>query len=173
MEIRREWEYHRHNGPAWPDPESNGCLLNVNNESRLQPFHLAIPVDNLTDARAFYGDLLGCTEGRSNAHWVDFNFFGHQLVVYLDPRNDRNTTALESPVDGHGVPVPHFGLVMEMDDWVAFRDRLQAAAVQFVIEPTIRFKGQVGEQATLFFRDPAGNNLEIKAFASPDQLFAK
>lgn len=145
----------------------------MNNESRLQPFHLAIPVNSLTDARAFYGDLLGCTEGRSNAFWVDFNFFGHQLVVYLDKRNDRNTTALESPVDGHGVPVPHFGLVMEMDDWAAFRDRLQTAAVQFVIEPTIRFKGQVGEQATLFFRDPAGNNLEIKAFASPDQLFAK
>jgi len=145
----------------------------MKNESRLQPFHLAIPVNSLTDARAFYGDLLGCTEGRSNAFWVDFNFFGHQLVVYLDKRNDRNTTALESPVDGHGVPVPHFGLVMEMDDWAAFRDRLQAADVQFVIEPTIRFKGQVGEQATLFFRDPAGNNLEIKAFASPDQLFAK
>ena len=145
----------------------------MNNESCLQPFHLAIPVDSLTDARAFYGDLLGCTKGRSDALWVDFNFFGHQLVVYLDKRNDRNTTALDSPVDGHGVPVPHFGLVMEMDDWAAFRDRLQAAAVQFVIKPTIRFKGQAGEQATLFFRDPAGNKLEIKAFAGSDQLFAK
>ena len=141
--------------------------------NNLRPFHLAISVDSLTAARAFYGGLLGCTEGRSNELWVDFNFFGHQLVVHLDTQNDRNPTALENPVDGHGVPVPHFGLVVEMDDWVEFRDRLQAAAVQFVIEPNIRFKGQVGEQATLFFRDPAGNNLEIKAFARADQLFAK
>ncbi len=145
----------------------------MNNINNLKPFHLAIPVDNLADARAFYGGLLDCTEGRSSELWVDFNFFGHQLVVHLDTRGDRNTTGLENPVDGHGVPVPHFGLVMDMDDWAAFRDRLQAAAVHFVIEPTIRFKGQAGEQATLFFRDPAGNNIEIKAFASPDQLFAK
>ena len=145
----------------------------MNKESGLLPFHLAIPVDSLTDARAFYGGLLGCTEGRSNESWVDFNFFGHQLVVHLDTRNDRKTTAMKNPVDGDGVPVPHFGLVTDMDSWAPFRDRLQAAAVDFVVEPTIRFKGKVGEQATLFFRDPAGNNLEIKAFAEPDQLFAK
>jgi extradiol dioxygenase family protein len=141
-------------------------------EPRLQPFHLAIPVDNLADARAFYGSLLGCAVGRSSELWVDFDFFGHQLVVHLDARDERKTTALRNPVDGHGVPVPHFGLVMKMDDWVVFSERLQAAAVKFVIEPTIRFAGQSGEQATLFFRDPAGNNLEIKAFANPDQLFA-
>ncbi len=145
--------------------------MNITN--KLRPFHLAIPVDSLTDARAFYGGLMGCTEGRSSEYWIDFNFFGHQLVVHLDQRDDRNTTRLENPVDGHGVPIPHFGIVMDMDDWTAFRDRLQAAAVQFVIEPTIRFQGKTGEQATLFFRDPAGNNLEIKAFASADQLFAK
>jgi len=145
----------------------------VNITNKLRPFHLAIPVDSLTDARAFYGGLMGCTEGRSSEYWIDFNFFGHQLVVHLDQRDDRNTTRLENPVDGHGVPIPHFGIVMDMDDWTAFRDRLQAAAVQFVIEPTIRFQGKTGEQATLFFRDPAGNNLEIKAFASADQLFAK
>ena len=145
--------------------------MNITN--KLRPFHLAIPVDSLTDARAFYGELLGCTEGRSSEYWIDFNFFGHQLVVHLDQRDDRNTTRLENPVDGHGVPIPHFGIVMDMDDWKTFRDRLQAAAVQFVIEPTIRFQGKTGEQATLFFRDPAGNNLEIKAFARVDQLFAK
>jgi len=143
------------------------------NSKGLQPFHLAIPVDDLAEARAFYGGLLGCTEGRSSKLWVDFNFFGHQLVVHLDTRDDRKSTVLKNPVDGHGVPVPHFGLVMSMDDWEAFRDRLHAAAVTFVIEPTIRFKGKAGEQATLFFRDPAGNNLEIKAFANPDRLFAK
>jgi extradiol dioxygenase family protein len=142
-------------------------------QANLQPFHLAIPVDNLEKARAFYGGLLGCAEGRSSELWVDFNLFGHQLVVHLDTRDDRNATALKNPVDGHGVPVPHFGLVMTMDDWETFRDRLQAAPVQFVIEPTIRFKGQTGEQATMFFRDPAGNNLEIKAFAIPGRLFSK
>jgi hypothetical protein len=141
--------------------------------NNLKPFHLAIPVDSLADARAFYGGLLGCTEGRSSELWVDFIFFGHQLVVHLDTRADRNTTALENPVDGHDVPVPHFGVVMDMGDWAAFRDRLLAADVEFVIDPAIRFKGQVGEQATLFFRDPAGNNLEFKAFANPDQLFAR
>ena len=145
----------------------------MNNINKLRPFHLAISVDSLTSARRFYGGLLGCTEGRSNELWVDFNFFGHQLVVHLDTRADRVTTALKNPVDGQGVPVPHFGLVKDMNEWAALRDRLQAAGVEFVIDPTIRFKGQVGEQATLFFRDPAGNNLEIKAFASPDQLFAK
>lgn len=145
----------------------------MNNINDISPFHLAIPVDSLSDARAFYGGLLGCAEGRSSELWVDFNFFGHQLVVHLDPRDGPNTTALENPVDGQGVPVPHFGLVMTMDDWTAFRDRLQAADVPFVIEPTIRFKGKKGEQATLFFRDPAGNNLEIKAFSRADQLFAK
>jgi extradiol dioxygenase family protein len=104
---------------------------------------------------------------------VDFNFFGHQLVAHLDPQKERNGTALENPVDGEDVPVPHFGLVMEMDDWLAIRDRLQAASVTFQIGPAVRFRGQVGEQATMFFRDPSGNNLEFKAFAHPDQLFAK
>jgi len=136
----------------------------------LQPFHLAFPVHDLAAARAFYGGLLGCREGRSADRWVDFDLRGHQLVAHLDcsakPAEHTN------PVDGHDVPVPHFGVVLEWADWHALADRLRAAGIAFGIEPHIRFKGEVGEQATMFFRDPSGNALEFKAFRDPGQLFA-
>lgn len=138
----------------------------------LTPFHIAFPVDDLEAARAFYGDLLGCPEGRSSAQWIDFNLFGHQIVAHLKPSNPSNPQH-HNPVDGHDVPVPHFGVVLSMSDWQKLADRLRAANISFVIEPYIRFKGEVGEQATLFFLDPAGNALEFKAFADPGQLFAK
>ena len=139
--------------------------------STLAPFHLAIPVTSLAQARSFYGDLLGCPEGRSSVDWVDFDFFGHQVVAHLSPdeAGHRNTSA----VDGDNVPVRHFGLVLSMDDWNKMADKLRAANTEFVIEPHIRFKGQVGEQATLFFLDPCGNAVEFKAFADPSRLFAK
>jgi extradiol dioxygenase family protein len=140
----------------------------------LPPFHLAIPVYDLAAARAFYGDLLGCPEGRSSDRWVDFDLFGHQLVAHLVDKPahpDRN--AGENPVDGHDVPVPHFGAVLAWDAWHALAERLRAAGTRFVIEPYVRFAGQVGEQATLFLRDPAGNALEFKSFRDPAQLFAK
>lgn len=136
----------------------------------LRPFHLAFPVHDLAAARAFYGDLLGCAEGRSSARWVDFDFFGHQIVTHLVPGHSAD--AATNPVDGHGVPVPHFGVVLTMETWQALADRLKAAGVVFAIEPTIRFAGQPGEQATMFFRDPSGNALEIKAFEDPAALFA-
>jgi len=139
----------------------------------LRPFHLAIPVDDLGTARSFYGELLGCPEGRSSPEWVDFDFFGHQLVCHLDKRPVESRTALSNLVDGHGVPVPHFGLVLDLASWEVVRDRLQAAGTEFLMQPTVRFRGQVGEQATMFFKDPAGNNLEIKAFADLSQLFAR
>ena len=138
----------------------------------LNPFHLAIPVADLAASRAFYGGLMGCPEGRSSPEWVDFNFFGHQLVCHLD-RRPRTGEKLHNLVDGHGVPVPHFGLVLELANWNQVRDRLLAAGMKFVIEPTVRFKGLVGEQATMFFLDPAGNAIELKAFADPSRLFAK
>ncbi len=137
----------------------------------IPPFHLAFPVDDLAAARAFYGGTMGCSEGRSSDEWIDFDFRGHQIVAHLAP--DSAGDRASNPVDGHGVPVPHFGLVMEMTDWENLADRLKAAGTQFVIEPTVRFKGQTGEQATMFFRDPAGNAIEMKAFADPDQLFSK
>ena len=134
-------------------------------------FHFAFNVTDLNTARHFYGDLLGCPEGRSSDEWVDFNFFGHQIVAHLAPgeAGHHNTSA----VDGHNVPVRHFGLVMEMGQWEALADKVTKAGVKFVIEPHIRFKGQVGEQATMFFLDPCGNAVEFKAFANPDRLFAK
>lgn len=135
------------------------------------PFHLAIPVDDLAKARAFYGDLLGCAEGRSSAHWIDWNFYGHQLVTHVAP--DRLLPPVSNPVDGHDVPVPHFGVVLDMPSWQELADRVRAAGIQFVIEPYIRFQGKPGEQATMFFYDPAGNALEFKAFADIEQLFAK
>ncbi|HKX57416.1 MAG TPA: VOC family protein [Xanthomonadales bacterium] len=143
------------------------------NSVQLRPFHLAIPVDDLSTARNFYGELLGCPEGRSSPEWVDFDFFGHQLVCHLDKRPVEGRTAVTNLVDGHGVPVPHFGLVLDLASWEAVRDRLQAAHIEFLMQPTVRFRGQVGEQATMFFQDPAGNNLEIKAFADLGQLFAR
>lgn len=134
------------------------------------PFHLAICVDDLDRARQFYGGLLGCPEGRSSERWIDFDLLGHQLVVHLAERTGQEQA---NPVDGHGVPVPHFGVVLEWEAWHAFAERLRSNGVEFVIEPYVRFAGQVGEQATLFFRDPAGNALEFKAFRDPGQLFAK
>ena len=137
----------------------------------LRPFHLAVPVRDIAEARAFYGGLLGLPEGRSAETWVDFDFFGHQFVVHQGPA--VTTDAAVNPVDGHGVPVPHFGVVLTLEDFDALADRMKAANVQFVIEPYTRFKGQPGEQSTMFFRDPSGNAIEMKAFASLDQLFAK
>lgn len=133
----------------------------------LTPFHLAIPVHNLTNAREFYGDLLGCPVGRSSEHWADFNLFGHQLVCHeVAQRALPGSEPLSSnPVDGHDVPVPHFGVVLPMADWRALADRLKTKGVRFAIDPYIRFEGQVGEQATMFFYDPSGNALEFKAFA--------
>ena len=137
----------------------------------LSPFHLAFPVDDLARARAFYGELLGCPEGRSSAEWVDFNFYGHQIVAHLAPGEVGHRTT--SAVDGDQVPVRHFGLVLPMADWQRLADRLTRAGIRFIIEPHVRFKGQVGEQATMFFLDPCGNALEFKAFEDPARLFAR
>ncbi len=135
------------------------------------PFHLAFPVDDLAKAREFYGGLLGCPEGRSSPDWVDFNFYGHQIVAHLAPAEVGHRGS--SQVDGDNVPVRHFGAVLSMGEWQALADRLKQAGTPFVIEPHIRFKGQVGEQATMFFLDPCGNALEFKAFGDINQLFAK
>jgi uncharacterized protein len=135
----------------------------------LRPFHLAFPVDDLAAARAFYSGVLGCAEGRSAADWVDFDFYGHQIVAHLAPRGAGSS----NPVDGHDVPVPHFGVVLTMDQWRALAARVEAAGVTFGIAPYVRFAGQPGEQATMFFRDPSGNALEFKAFASDAMLFAR
>jgi uncharacterized protein len=134
-------------------------------------FHLAFPVDDLARARAFYGGLLGCPEGRSSPEWVDFDFYGHQIVAHLAPGEvgHRSTSA----VDGDNVPVRHFGAILSMGEWQALADKLVGAGTQFVIEPHIRFKGQVGEQATMFFLDPCGNALEFKAFQDMSRVFAK
>jgi extradiol dioxygenase family protein len=136
----------------------------------LQPFHLAFPVHDLAAARAFYGGLLGCPEGRSSDQWIDFDLRGHQIVAHLDPSSAG--VGMRNPVDGHDVPVPHFGVVLEWDDWHRLADRLKAAGTHFGIEPYIRFEGQPGEQATMFFYDPSGNALEFKAFRDIGQLFA-
>ncbi|MHB0920129.1 glyoxalase-like domain protein [mine drainage metagenome] len=137
----------------------------------MPPFHLAFPVDDLAQARRFYGGLLGCPEGRSAPEWVDFNFYGHQIVAHLAPAECGHRTT--STVDDHQVPVRHFGAVLTMEQWHELADKLRAAGVKFVIEPYIRFKGEVGEQATMFFLDPSGNAIEIKAFADMASLFAK
>jgi hypothetical protein len=137
----------------------------------LPPFHLAFPVHDLAAARAFYGGLLGCAQGRSSDRWIDFNFFGHQIVAHLDP--EARPRAAHNPVDGHDVPVPHFGAVLAMEEWQALADRLAEAGVEFLIAPTIRFGGEPGEQATMFFLDPSGNALELKAMADPANLFAR
>jgi len=136
----------------------------------LRPFHLAFPVRDIAETRSFYGDLLGCREGRSAADWVDFDFYGHQIVAHRVER--ARNEAGSSAVDGHDVPVPHFGVVLEMADWQALADRLTSAGTRFEIEPHVRFKGEPGEQATMFFRDPSGNAIEMKAFASLESLFA-
>jgi uncharacterized protein len=137
----------------------------------LAPFHLAFPVHDLAAARAFYGGLLGCPEGRSSDEWIDFDLHGHQIVAHLSPAPPR--PAHHNEVDGHDVPVPHFGVVLGWDDFHALAARLKAGGQRFVIEPGIRFAGQVGEQATMFFQDPSGNALEFKAFKDPSRLFAK
>ena len=139
----------------------------------LTPFHLAISVRDLAAARAFYGELLGCPEGRSSNDWVDFDFFGHQLVCHVVGKTKPEIEA-SNPVDGHDVPVPHFGMVLEMPDWEALAARLRGAGVRFVIEPHVRFRGQSGEQATMFLHDPSGNALEFKSFRDiAGQLFAR
>lgn len=137
----------------------------------LLPFHIAFPVHSLEAARAFYGELLGCHEGRSSADWVDFNLYGHQIVAHLAP--DQTGVATTNAVDGHGVPVRHFGALLTMEQWHVLADKLRAVGTQFIIEPYIRFKGEPGEQATMFFLDPSGNALEFKAFADLGKLFAK
>jgi uncharacterized protein len=136
----------------------------------VRPFHLAFPVTNLDAARTFYGEALGCPEGRSSDEWIDFNLFGHQIVCHLAPERQ---TLHHNEVDAHDVPVPHFGVVLAWDEFDAFAARLKNHGVEFVIEPGIRFKGLVGEQATMFFLDPCGNALEFKAFADDSQLFAR
>ena len=136
----------------------------------MRPFHLAFPVHDLAAARAFYRDVLGCGEGRSSEQWIDFDLYGHQIVAHLDPA--AKPVATSNPVDGHDVPVPHFGVVLTMEQWEGLAARLRAAGIRFGIEPHIRFKGQPGEQATMFFLDPSGNALEFKAFADDAMLFA-
>ncbi|WP_192938422.1 MULTISPECIES: VOC family protein [Flagellimonas] len=135
------------------------------------PFHVAIPVHNLDECRTFYREILECEEGRSSDHWVDFNLFGHQLVIHYKPKSEEELHT--NPVDGKNVPVPHYGVVLPWDVFQSFSKKLESKGIAFVIEPYIRFKGEVGEQATMFFLDPAGNALEFKAFKDMGQLFAK
>jgi len=140
-------------------------------EQNLRPFHLAIPVNDITSNRKFYRDILGCAEGRSSNHWVDFNFFGHQLVIHLKEQNDSDNSN-SNPVDGKEVPVPHFGVVLDMSTFSLLSEKIKNHNIPFIIEPYLRFEGEVGEQATMFFKDPSGNALEFKAFKNIDQLFA-
>jgi extradiol dioxygenase family protein len=140
----------------------------------LTPFHIAFPVDDIAAARVFYGVVMGCPEGRSSDTWIDFDLFGHQIVAHFKPRQNAAGAAVHhNPVDGHEVPVPHFGVILPMDRWNALAARLKHHGIRFVIEPYVRFKGEVGEQATMFFLDPAGNALEFKAFADMASIFAK
>ena len=135
----------------------------------LPPFHLAIPVHDLEKAQDFYGNLLNCQKGRSSSQWIDYNFFGHQLVVHLD-KNLNNKSF--NTVDGKDIPVPHFGLVLEWQDWESLKEKLETNKTNFIVDPYIRFKGEIGEQATMFLLDPSSNALEFKAFKNIDQLFA-
>ena len=146
-------------------------LAPTTNPAPLSPFHLAFPVHDLAAARDFYGELLGCPEGRSAPDWIDFNFYGHQIVAHLAP--GEAGAAPRNEVDGHGVPVRHFGIVLPMLDWESLATRLKARGIDFVIEPYIRFAGEPGEQATMFFLDPSGNAIEVKAFSDIGMLFAK
>lgn len=142
----------------------------------MNPFHLAIPVDDLEAARHFYGNVLGCPEGRTDALWTDYDLYGHQLVIHYKQKAKAKAEVEEmafNPVDGHDVPIPHFGVVLPWEDWHKLVDKIRAAGIHFVIEPYIRFEGQVGEQATMFFLDPCGNALEFKSFKDIGQLFAK
>lgn len=136
----------------------------------VMPFHIAFPVNDLDAAREFYGQVLGCREGRSSEQWIDFDLYGHQIVAHLKP--DSESESVSNPVDGHEVPIPHFGVVLQRKDWDALAERVRDAGVEFVIEPYVRFEGEPGEQATMFFRDPAGNALEFKSFGELSQLFA-
>lgn len=140
--------------------------------SQLSPFHIAIPVHNLNECRIFYKDILNCKEGRSSDHWVDFNFFGHQLVIHYKPKSDDDLLHINK-VDGKHVPVPHYGVVLPWREFDNFSKHLKSKHINFIIEPYIRFEGETGEQATMFFKDPAGNALEFKAFKNIDQLFTK
>jgi len=137
----------------------------------MRPFHLAVPVQNIAKAKHFYGEILGCLEGRSDTTWIDFNFFGHQLVFHENP--NQQIDRFVNPVDAHPVPVPHFGVILEWEQWELLAEKLRALKIEFVIEPYIRFKGQVGEQATMFFYDPNGLALEFKSFKNDDTIFAK
>jgi len=139
--------------------------------TNVAPFHIAIPVHNLSECRKFYNEILNCEEGRSSDHWVDFNLFGHQLVIHYKPKSKEELHT--NAVDGKNVPVPHYGVVLPWETFETFSKKLKAKGVHFIIEPYIRFKGEVGEQATMFFLDPAGNALEFKAFKDMSQLFAK
>ena len=142
--------------------------------NNLSPFHIAFAVDDLEAARQFYGTVLGCPEGRSSDAWIDFNFFGHQIVAHrVESHRGAGPRAGDSPVDGHDVPVPHFGVVLPPAEWRALANRVQNAGVRFVIEPHTRFAGQPGEQSTMFFLDPTGNALEFKSFSDMGQLFSK
>lgn len=141
--------------------------------SKVTPFHLAIPVFDLQKSRTFYREVLGCSEGRSDEKWVDFDFFGHQLVIHEKPADETTVKKVSNPVDGHDVPVPHFGVVLPWDKWESLSETLKNKGIKFIIEPYIRFKGLVGEQGTMFFLDPEGNALEFKAFKDMGQLFAK
>jgi extradiol dioxygenase family protein len=136
----------------------------------LPRFHLAFPVRDLTEARRFYGELLGCPEGRSSPEWVDFDFYGHQIVAHLAEPGARAAT---NEVDGEAVPVRHFGVILTLPEWESVTKKLQAAQIDFIIQPQVRFKGQAGEQATCFFLDPSGNPLELKAFSDDSMVFAK
>ncbi|GAC16749.1 VOC family protein [Aliiglaciecola lipolytica] len=142
-----------------------------NVDTQIRPFHLAIPVNNLEQAEKFYGDILGCSRGRQDKHWIDWNFFGHQLVTHLV--ENMPDVANPNEVDNQSVPVPHFGVVLTMQNWKTLAQRMQEHHIDFVIEPYVRFSGQPGEQATMFFLDPSGNALEFKAFNDLEQLFAK
>ncbi len=137
------------------------------------PFHLAVPVKDLQVSRIFYRDILGFSEGRSSESWVDFNFFGHQFVIHLKPEYFQNSLLNSNLVDGHDVPIPHFGVVLKMSDWEYLAKKLKENQIEFIIEPYIRFEGETGEQATMFFLDPSGNALEFKAFKDLNMLFAK
>ena len=137
----------------------------------INPFHLAFPVKDLAETLNFYTEILGCSTGRTSDHWIDFNMWGHQVVAHLSP--EEAGASAKNAVDGHGVPVRHFGVILEMDEWETLAEKVKAAGIEFVIEPYIRFKGEPGEQATMFFLDPSGNALEFKAFGDKSQIFAK
>lgn len=141
--------------------------------SKLTPFHVAVPVHDLAAARKFYREVLGCAEGRTDELWTDFDLYGHQFVIHYKPKPKGSDKLHTNPVDGHDMPIPHYGVVLEWDEWHRLADRLKNAGIKFIIEPGIRFKGLPGEQATMFFSDPSGNALEFKAFKDIGQLFAK